>query len=166
MQTWDSNAWPRSSSNFLNVLCQRLSRRSSPTSNNTKSSRTTRQFCWCERSQSTMPISMTARPPIRISVLTAQSRLKRDGGNYSTTWPQSWRAIEEYVRVGSRMEINREEARRMEKPPVDMQVDIDRVFHALGDPTRRAIVERLSERPHSVSSLAAPLGITLTAVGQ
>ena len=50
----------------------------------------------------------------------------------------------------------------MEKP----QVEIDRVFHALGDPTRRAIVERLSERPHSVSGLATPLEITLTAVGQ
>jgi DNA-binding transcriptional ArsR family regulator len=50
----------------------------------------------------------------------------------------------------------------MQKP----QVDIDRLFHALGDPTRRAIVERLSERPHSVSGLAAPLEITLTAVGQ
>src|ERR1700676_4302484 len=50
----------------------------------------------------------------------------------------------------------------MEKP----QVAIDRVFHALGDPTRRAIVERLSERPHSVSGLATPLEITLTAVGQ
>lgn len=46
------------------------------------------------------------------------------------------------------------------------KVDIDRVFDALGDPTRRAIVERLSERPHSVSGLATPLGITLTAVGQ
>jgi DNA-binding transcriptional ArsR family regulator len=44
--------------------------------------------------------------------------------------------------------------------------DIGRVLDALGDPTRRAILERLSERPHSVSSLAAPLGITLTAVGQ
>jgi len=40
------------------------------------------------------------------------------------------------------------------------------VLNALGDPTRRAIVERLSERPHSVSALAAPLGITLTAVAQ
>jgi DNA-binding transcriptional ArsR family regulator len=46
------------------------------------------------------------------------------------------------------------------------QIDIDRVFHALGDPTRRAIVERLSERPGSVSALATPLNITLTAVGQ
>ena len=46
------------------------------------------------------------------------------------------------------------------------RVNIDRVFHALGDPTRRAIVERLSERPLSVSSLAQPLAITLAAVVQ
>ncbi len=46
------------------------------------------------------------------------------------------------------------------------QIDIDRVFHALGDPTRRAIVDRLVDRPASVSSLAAPLNITVTAVGQ
>ncbi len=45
-------------------------------------------------------------------------------------------------------------------------IDINRVFHALGDPTRRAIVERLRDRPQSVSRLAAPLGITLTAVTQ
>lgn len=42
----------------------------------------------------------------------------------------------------------------------------ERVFHALGDPTRRAIVERVSRQPTSVSGLAAPLGITLTAVTQ
>jgi DNA-binding transcriptional ArsR family regulator len=46
------------------------------------------------------------------------------------------------------------------------RVNIDRVFHALGDPTRRAIVERLSEGPVSVSRLAAPLAITLAAVVQ
>jgi len=50
----------------------------------------------------------------------------------------------------------------MDKP----QIDIDRVFHALGDPTRRAIIDKLSQRPFSVSSLAQPLEITLTAVGQ
>src|SRR5438105_4322299 len=50
----------------------------------------------------------------------------------------------------------------MEKPPPD----VNRVFHALGDPTRRAIVESLSERPLSVSGLAMPLDITLTAVVQ
>jgi DNA-binding transcriptional ArsR family regulator len=46
------------------------------------------------------------------------------------------------------------------------EVDIDRVFHALGDPTRRAIVDKLSEGPLSVSRLATPLGITVTAVAQ
>jgi DNA-binding transcriptional ArsR family regulator len=46
------------------------------------------------------------------------------------------------------------------------QIDIDRLFHALGDPTRRAMLDKLSERPQSVSALAAPLGITLTAVVQ
>src|SRR5207344_1668816 len=46
------------------------------------------------------------------------------------------------------------------------QVTIDRVFHALGDPTRRAIVEKLSEGPISVSRLAEPLDITLAAVVQ
>jgi DNA-binding transcriptional ArsR family regulator len=40
------------------------------------------------------------------------------------------------------------------------------VFHALGDPTRRAIVEQLGAGPLSVSRLAAPLAITLTAVAQ
>jgi DNA-binding transcriptional ArsR family regulator len=46
------------------------------------------------------------------------------------------------------------------------EVNVDRLFHALGDPTRRAILDRLRERPLSVSMLAGPLGITLTAVMQ
>jgi DNA-binding transcriptional ArsR family regulator len=46
------------------------------------------------------------------------------------------------------------------------KVSIDLVFHALGDPTRRAIVERLSRGPVSASQLAAPLAITLAAVVQ
>ena len=45
-------------------------------------------------------------------------------------------------------------------------IDFDRLFHALGDPTRRAILDRLCQRPMSVSSLAEPLGVTLTAVVQ
>ena len=43
---------------------------------------------------------------------------------------------------------------------------IDRVFHALGDPTRRAIVDKLVRGPQSVTALAEPLGVTLTAVAQ
>ena len=48
----------------------------------------------------------------------------------------------------------------------DARVDIDHVFRALGDPTRRAMVERLAEGPASVSQLAVPLAITLAAVVQ
>lgn len=47
-----------------------------------------------------------------------------------------------------------------------MTTSIDRLFHALGDPTRRAIVDRLTAGPQSVSGLSEPLGITLTAVSQ
>ncbi|QDE97852.1 ArsR/SmtB family transcription factor [Myxococcus xanthus] len=46
------------------------------------------------------------------------------------------------------------------------QSAIDRVFHALGDPTRRAMVEALGNGPASVSALAKPLGISLAAVVQ
>jgi DNA-binding transcriptional ArsR family regulator len=46
------------------------------------------------------------------------------------------------------------------------KIDIDRLFHALGDPTRRSMLDRLGRGPLSVSELAAPLGITLTAVTQ
>jgi DNA-binding transcriptional ArsR family regulator len=45
-------------------------------------------------------------------------------------------------------------------------IDTARLFHALGDPTRRAILDRLTQGPVSVSQLAEPLGITLTAVAQ
>jgi DNA-binding transcriptional ArsR family regulator len=44
--------------------------------------------------------------------------------------------------------------------------DLDGLFHALGDPTRRGILDALSRAPTTVSRLAASLGITLTAVGQ
>ncbi len=42
----------------------------------------------------------------------------------------------------------------------------DRVFHALADPTRRTIVERLTHGPASVSDLAQPLPVSLAAVIQ
>lgn len=46
------------------------------------------------------------------------------------------------------------------------RANVDRVFHALGDPMRRAIVEKLSHGPITVSRLAKPLAITLAAVIQ
>jgi len=41
---------------------------------------------------------------------------------------------------------------------------LDRAFQALGDPTRRVLVERLAVGPASVSELAAPLPMSLPAV--
>ena len=43
---------------------------------------------------------------------------------------------------------------------------LDGIFHALADSTRRAMVERLSRGPASVSELAEPLAISLPAVLQ
>jgi DNA-binding transcriptional ArsR family regulator len=43
---------------------------------------------------------------------------------------------------------------------------LDLTFQALADPTRRAMVERLSRGPASVSMLAEPLAMTLSAVVQ
>jgi DNA-binding transcriptional ArsR family regulator len=48
----------------------------------------------------------------------------------------------------------------------DNKPNVDRIFHALCDPTRRAMVEKLSDGPISVSQLAAPLTMTLAAVVQ
>ena len=42
----------------------------------------------------------------------------------------------------------------------------DAVFQALGDPTRRALLERLGSGPLTVSHLAAPFPISLAAVVQ
>jgi DNA-binding transcriptional ArsR family regulator len=39
---------------------------------------------------------------------------------------------------------------------------IDRTFHALADPTRRGILERLGRGSATITELAAPFGITLT----
>lgn len=47
-----------------------------------------------------------------------------------------------------------------------MTAVLDRTFHALADPSRRAIVTRLSRGPASVSELASPLDMSLPAVVQ
>jgi DNA-binding transcriptional ArsR family regulator len=41
---------------------------------------------------------------------------------------------------------------------------LDRTFAALGDPTRRDILRRLSTGPASISELAGPIGISLPGV--
>lgn len=47
-----------------------------------------------------------------------------------------------------------------------MTPNLDTLFQALADPTRRAIVERLSRGPASVSDLARPFDMSLPAVVQ
>jgi DNA-binding transcriptional ArsR family regulator len=49
--------------------------------------------------------------------------------------------------------------------PTDAHL-LDRTFHALADSSRRSIVVRLSEGPASVSELAEPLEMSLSAVVQ
>lgn len=42
--------------------------------------------------------------------------------------------------------------------------DLSRLFHALADPTRRAILTRLAETPARVTDLAEPTGLRLPTV--
>ena len=49
---------------------------------------------------------------------------------------------------------------------LNQSAELDRLFHALADPARRAIVERLSRGPAPVSELARPLPMSLPATMQ
>jgi DNA-binding transcriptional ArsR family regulator len=49
---------------------------------------------------------------------------------------------------------------------LNQSADLDRMFHALADPARRAMVERLSRGPAPVSDLARPLPMSLPAAMQ
>ena len=47
-----------------------------------------------------------------------------------------------------------------------VESDLNRVFHALGDPTRRAILDRLAEREATVSQLSRPFPLSFAAVSK
>ncbi|HWE65995.1 MAG TPA: metalloregulator ArsR/SmtB family transcription factor [Acidimicrobiales bacterium] len=49
---------------------------------------------------------------------------------------------------------------------LNQSATLDPVFRALSDPTRREMLEQLSQGPASVSQLAQPLDMTLSAVVQ
>ena len=49
---------------------------------------------------------------------------------------------------------------------VNQVAELDRVFHALADPGRRLMIDRLSRGPASVSELGKPLAMSLAAVVQ
>lgn len=44
--------------------------------------------------------------------------------------------------------------------------DLDRIFHALADPTRRAIIGALAEGPKTVGEISRPFDISLPAVSK
>jgi DNA-binding transcriptional ArsR family regulator len=52
------------------------------------------------------------------------------------------------------------------KHMLNQTATLDRVFHALSDPSRRLMMERLSLGPASVSELGKPLSMSLAAVVQ
>jgi DNA-binding transcriptional ArsR family regulator len=43
---------------------------------------------------------------------------------------------------------------------------LDRIFHALGDPTRRAMLRRLARQEHTVGELAEPFRMSLAAASK
>lgn len=49
---------------------------------------------------------------------------------------------------------------------VEIARDLDRVFRALGDPTRRAMLQRLSRQEHTVGELAEPFRMSLAAASK
>lgn len=49
---------------------------------------------------------------------------------------------------------------------LNQKLDLDRLFHALADPARRAMIERLSRGPAAVTELARPLPMSLPAAMQ
>lgn len=54
----------------------------------------------------------------------------------------------------------------VEPAPGPADADLDALYGALADPTRRAMIASLRGGPLSVSALGAPFGMTLAAVGK
>lgn len=48
----------------------------------------------------------------------------------------------------------------------DPEERLNRVFHALADPTRRALINRLSTAPQKVTTLAEPFDMSLNAISK
>tara|TARA_R110000868_G_scaffold190862_1_gene434796 strand:- start:99394 stop:99681 length:288 start_codon:yes stop_codon:yes gene_type:complete len=48
----------------------------------------------------------------------------------------------------------------------DKKIDMNRIFHALSDATRRSILRRIKEEEFSVSELAEPYDMSLAAVSK
>ncbi len=84
-------------------------------------------------------------------------------------WPKSAdrsRAPRGTAPPPNRRILTRAALRLIVKHVLNHTATLDRVFHALADPTRRQIVDRLARGPAPVGALAAPLAMSLPAVLQ
>jgi len=66
----------------------------------------------------------------------------------------------------NRMVDNRRNARILNHMVLDRSPKLDRVFHALAHPARRAILRRLADREQNLTELAAPLNMSFTAASK
>ena len=64
------------------------------------------------------------------------------------------------------MRLKRCDTQRQIKDMSGQSPQLDRVFYALADPTRRAVLERLSKGPVPVSELAEPFDMALPSFTQ
>jgi DNA-binding transcriptional ArsR family regulator len=62
--------------------------------------------------------------------------------------------------------VDRGLAELLLNPMLNQNTKLDQMFQALADPTRRAMIDRLSHGPASVSELAKPFDMSLPAVVQ
>lgn len=70
------------------------------------------------------------------------------------------------VRSSRRRHVDSAGAQLLLNEMLNKKPDLDLIFQALADPTRRAMIERLSQGPAAVSELARPFDMTLPAVVQ
>lgn len=54
----------------------------------------------------------------------------------------------------------------VQQAPAAPAIELDRIFHALADPTRRDLLSALALGEHTVSQLAEPFAMSLTAVSK
>jgi DNA-binding transcriptional ArsR family regulator len=52
------------------------------------------------------------------------------------------------------------------RPPRNPEARLDRVFQALADPTRRAMLRRLAREQHTIGELAAPFPMSFAAASK
>ena len=109
--------------------------------------------------------SETSEKGIHTRYLRANS-LRIGTGNFVRPCRELNQAIREFIRLIREAPLDLLYLRRVLGSSRATANDLDRLFHALADPARRVVVERLSRGPAAVSELARPLAMSLPAAMQ